>query len=383
MPSLTRPAPRVPRRSPNAAPPTAIGGPNWFERFLLGTISTQHLALFCRQFAQYSLAGVPLLKTLGNLEKQFAHSALGPVIGRLRDSVREGDSLVEAMAREPQAFDSLFLGLMKVAEARGGIPETLRRLAEHYEARRSLIRVAQSAMIYPIIVLIITAGVVALLTMWVLPMMFSALEMRRDTLPLPTRLLMGFSGFMRDHGWWAIPAVVVGGFFGVRWLYRTAAGKRALDQILLHLPGIGKLLGMLDTARYARTMAVLLDGGVNINQSLELTADVMQFAPYQRAVLRIGDAVREGVELTEAMADARRFPPDVLAVVESGEESGRLPESLEKVAEDYDERISLMVKNLAVLIQPVILLVLGGIVFFVVLSFILAYVSALQSASTL
>src|SRR4051812_16318938 len=146
---------RRPVDEPRAIPP---GGPSFFERLFFGRVSSGHLSMFCAQFATYQDAGVDMLRSLVSLQRQFAGTALGPVIGRLEASVRGGDSLVTAMAREPQAFDSLCLAMMKVAEARGGEPETLRGLARHYEARQRMIRQARSAMIYPTIVLTIASA---------------------------------------------------------------------------------------------------------------------------------------------------------------------------------------------------------------------------------
>ncbi|MFO0959339.1 MAG: type II secretion system F family protein [Isosphaeraceae bacterium] len=346
-------------------------------------MSTTHLAQFCRQLAQYTNAGIPLLKSLSNLERQFEKTALGPVLGRIQQGVKQGDSLHEAMGREPAVFDKLFLGTMKVAEARGGVPEALRRLADHYEARQSLMRQARSAMIYPVIVLTIAGGVIALITVFVLPAMMASLEMKQANLPGPTRLLMGFSKFMQSHGWWAIPTVLVGSIVGLRQAYRTTPGKAALDELLLWIPVFGPLVKMIDTAQIARTLSVLLDAGIDAPSALNLTSDVVHLAPYRKAALSMEQSIREGSDLLEAMNDTRRFSADVIARVEAGEETGKLPESLDKLADDYDEQIALTVKNLGVLVQPLLMLILGGIVFFIALAFIMAYVSALQSASTL
>ena len=138
------------------------GGPTWWERILLGRVSTGQLAQFCRQFAAYLSAGVDFTKSLSSLERQFSGTALGPILGRIQLSIRRGSTLEEAMAREPQAFGPMFLSMIKVAEARGGVPETLKMLAQHYEARQRLLRTARSAMIYPVIVITVASVVVAL-----------------------------------------------------------------------------------------------------------------------------------------------------------------------------------------------------------------------------
>ncbi len=151
-------------------------GPNWWERIVFGGVGSGQLAVYCRQLAAYLDSGVDLHKALTSLQRQFAGTALGPVTGRLADGVRRGDALAESMEHEPHAFDRLFLSMIRVAEARGGVPETLRLLSRHYEARQSLIRQARSAMIYPVIVLLVASGVVALLTLWLLPMFIDLLR---------------------------------------------------------------------------------------------------------------------------------------------------------------------------------------------------------------
>jgi type II secretory pathway component PulF len=359
-------------------------GPSWGERIFFGRVGAGQLALFCRQFAAYLDAGVDLLKALSSLERQFARSALGPVIGRLLLSVRRGDALAEAMAREPQAFDTLFLSMIRVAEARGGVPETLRMLAHHYEARQNLIRQARSAMIYPIAVLVVAAGVVALLTLWLLPMFVSLLQDiagRGAVLPLPSRALMAFSKFIQMLGWWLIPIVLIAGPIAVYRIYRTAPGKRVMDELALWVPVLGKLLRKLDTTRFARALASLLGAGVDVGTSLDLTADVLQLDPFRRALRGARAAVLDGSELSVALGVTGRFSPDVIAILDSGEETGKLPEALEHLADDYEEQVAYMVKNMGQLIQPLLIIMLGGIVLFIILAVLLPYIQILTSLS--
>jgi type IV pilus assembly protein PilC len=376
-----RPAAKPSR--PKGEPRPESGGPGWFERVFFGKVGTAHLATFCRQFASYTEAGVDLLRSLASLEKQFARTALGPVIGRLQVSVRRGEALADAMAREPQAFDALFLSMIRVAEARGGVPETLRMLADHYEARLRLIRQARSAMIYPVVVIAVALGVGALLTMFVLPKLIGILadaaRGRNVEMPLPTRLLMAFSAFVQRIGWLVIPLVFFGAVFGLIWAYRTPRGKAALDEVLLRMPVFGLLLRKIDTTRMARTLSSLLEAGVDVGTSLDLTADVMYLAPHRRVLRGARQVVMEGAELSEALDASRRFPHDVVAIVGTGEETGKLPESLAKLADDYEEQVEHMVKNLGSLIQPLIILILGGIVGFIVIAFIMAYISIISS----
>lgn len=368
-------APRKPK-----APRREVGGPSWFERLVFGRISSGHLATFCRQAAAYLSAGVDIGKALGSLQQQFAATALGPVIARLQAAVKRGDSLDEAMAREPQAFDEQFLAMIRVAEARGGVPETLRMLSKHYEARQRLIRQARSAMIYPTAVVGIALGVGWLLTVFVLPKFVEIIQdmTRGAQLPAVTRALMAFSNFMQGVGWWALPVALVGGVFLLRRFYRTSGGKALIDEIGLQVPVFGKLLRSLDVARFSRTLATLLEAGVDYASAFDLTADVARLAPIRRALRDVRAEVLEGSEVSQALARTRRFPADVIAYVETGEDSGRLPESLAKLADEYEERVEDMVRNLGSLIQPILVIVLGGFVLFVALALIMAYISVIS-----
>jgi type IV pilus assembly protein PilC len=362
-------------------PKAASGGPNLVERIIFGRVGTGHLAQFCRQFGSYLDAGVPILRTLESLQAQFAKTALGPVIERVALGVRRGDSLTDAMSREPQAFDGQFLSMMTVAETRGGVPETLKRMAAGYEARQRLFRQARSAMIQPIVVMIVAFAVGMLLTVFILPglvaMMEEIIKGRSIELPLPTRILMAINRFMITIGWLVIPLAAVGSVVGLIWLYRKPRGKAFLDEIVMRLPVLGKLFRMIDTARFCRVLSTLLEAGVDIGASLDLTASTMMLVPFRRAVTRSREAVVEGSELSEALADTRRFTPDVIAIVESGEETGKLPETLERLSDDYEERIELMVKNLGSLIQPLIMILIGGVVLFIALAFFSVYVMLL------
>jgi len=383
-PTTYRPT-KTPGKKRLADEPTPVqGGPTWTERILFGSVSTAHLATFCRQFSAYLDAGVDLIRSLTSLEKQFSRSALGPVIGRIQLAVRRGEALAEAMGREPKAFDPLMLSMMRVAEARGGVPETLRRMSDHYEARVRLLRQARSAMIYPAAVLLVAAVVVALLTVFILPIFVDFLKEMAGrggaaSLPWATQLLIGFSDFVRAFGWWLVPLLIVLGFFGLRRFYKTPAGKSALDELALYVPVLGQLVRKIDTTRFARTLAALLDGGVDIGSSLDLTADVVHLAPYRRALRGVREAVMEGTELSEALDATRRFGPDVIAIVNSGEETGKLPETLEHLADDYEEQVTYMVKNLGSLIQPLIVIGMGVLVLIIILAVILPYISMVTS----
>jgi len=356
-------------------------GPKWYERIIFGRVSSGQLSQFCRQFASYLHAGVDYNRTFSSLEQQFTGTALGPVIARIRQSIRSGTTLEEAMSREPQVFSPMFLSMIRVAEARGGVPETLRMMGNHYEARQRLIRQARSAMIYPAIVLIMAGGVIALITIFLLPMFASMLQdiSRKAQLPWASRALLGFSSFIGYIGWWLIPALMIGFPFLMIRLYKTPAGKAVMDRFILFTPVFGSLFRKLDTSRFARTLSTLLDAGVDIGSSIDLTAGVVTMTPIRKAIENSRDKVMEGKELSAALASSRQFSPDVLAVLASGEETGKIPESLNHLADDYEEQVTHMVKNMSHLIQPLLVLILGGIVLFIILAVFLPYIQMLTS----
>jgi type II secretory pathway component PulF len=357
-------------------------GPSWWERILFGRVSIGQLAQFFRQFGTYLNAGVDYIRALSSLERQFTGTALGPILARIQVAIRRGSTLQEAMAKEPQAFDPMVLNMIKAAEAHGGVPETLRMLAHHFEARLRLIRQARSAMIYPVIVLTVASAVVALVTIFIIPLfasILSSLVGKSGELPLPSRVLMAISAFVGSIGWWLIPLVMVGTPFLLVYLYRTQGGKQVMDRVALAIPVIGTLCRMLDTTRFARTLSVLLDAGVDVGSSIDLTADVMRMSPMRQAVRSSRAKIIAGRELSATLDETRQFTPDVIAIMASGEETGKLPESLAHLADDYDEQVSVLVANLGHLIQPLIVLLLGAIVLFIILAVFLPIIQMITS----
>ncbi len=355
--------------------------PRWWERILFGSVSSGQLAQFSRQFAAYLHAGVDITRSLASLEEQFKGTALGPALGRMRNAIRKGQTIEEAMAVETRIFGPMYLSMMRVAEARGGVPETLKMLARHYESRQRLIRQARSAMIYPTIVILMASAVVALVSILVLPVFASILKdiAGRTQLPLASRALMAFSAFIQMGGWWLFPIVMIGVPVFLFKFYGMPRGKALMDRIALRIPVLGQLCRKLDTARFSRTMAVLLEAGLDMGSTLDLTADVVVMSPIRDAVRGARPQILGGKELSAVLRGSRQFYPDVLAVVASGEETGKLPETLNHLADDYDEQVSVMVKNLGQLVQPLVILMLGALVLVIILAVFLPIIQLISS----
>jgi type II secretory pathway component PulF len=378
LPERQQPAPT---RRTSIEPASSIGTARWYQWRLLGRINTTQLVNFCRQFANYLDAGVNLNRTMESLRRQYDRTALGPVIGRLQLGVRRGESLTDAMRRDARVFDPFSLSMMRVAEVRGAVPEMLRMLSLQISNRQRLIRQTKSALLYPAFVIFLSICVAALLTILILP---TLVEVMRDLvkrkhidLPWPTQLLMNLSDFIVDRGWWMIPLCLFGSFFGILGAYRTRLGKAVIDEVLLSVPVIGPIMRWIDTTRFARTLAALLEAGVDIGSSLILTADTLMLVPLRRAVLRAREGILEGETLSASVGVSNRFPVDLIAIMHSAEETGRLPEMLVMVADEYEEKVDYVVKNLGNLLQPVVILIVGGMVGFIAIAFPMGYTAVI------
>ena len=359
----------------------AAPGPKWYERILFGRVSSGQLAQFCRQFASYLNAGVDYDRSLSSLGRQFQNTALGPPIERIRTRIKAGATLEEATGPERATFGPMFQSMIRVAEARGGVPETLRTLSKDFEARQRMIRQARSAMIYPLIVLFLASTVACLMAIFILPLFASLLAdiSKKDQLPWASRGLLAFSGFISSGGWWILPALLFGVPFALLQWYKTPGGKNVMDRILLRIPVLGTIFRKLDVSRFARTLGSLLDAGVDVGSSIDLTAQAMSMTPMRRAVESAKRTVMAGKDLSVALAPTRQFDPDVLAILESGEETGKIPESLSHLADEYEDQVAHMVKNLGQLIQPLLILILAGFVLFIILAVFLPYIQVITS----
>ncbi len=218
--------------------PRSLRDSSGFDKLLFGKVNAGQLSVFARQLAAYQEAGVDLAKSLKGLANQFGATVLGGSIRKVEQAIRQGDSLADAFERQDRVFDRFFLKMMRVAEARGSLPEILRELSVYYEAKQRLLRQAKSALIYPVCVLVIAAGVSALIVFGILPIFIPVIEDigRGKPLPLPTRLLMSLGYFARDMGWWVVPTAIVGLIIGLPMLYRSEKGRMLIDELVMRVP---------------------------------------------------------------------------------------------------------------------------------------------------
>jgi type II secretory pathway component PulF len=333
-------------------------------------VSARTLAYATHQLADLLGGGLPLLSALTLLAKQTEHSGLQRVIESLADAVRGGGSLSEAMAAHPQVFPSLYRSMVRAGEAGGGLEQSLTRLAELGEHEAELRSRLLSASAYPLFVLCIAFLMCIFLMAYVIPTLSLVFIDTGQVLPLPTRILLAISRVI-THWWWAIGLVLVAGIAWIRQWYANPLGKAALDRALISLPGVGSSLRRLETARMTRNLGVMVSQGVPILSALDVVSTNIANATLRQALVRVRGAVLDGQSLAAAIAETKEFPVFVSNMVAVGEESGTVDAALLKVAATYERELDRALRTLTTILEPVLLVVVGGVVMFIVLAMLL------------
>lgn len=335
-------------------------GSRRFSLASLRRVSTLDLALATRQLSTLVGAGIPLVEALGALTEQVEGSKLKGLIGGVRDRVNEGAALADAMG-QAGVFGDLYVSMVRAGEAGGALEQVLERLAEYLEGQVRLKNRVLSITLYPLMMLGFAVFVVAMLVTFVLPQITQLLESLNQPLPFYTRAIIALSDFARAW-WWAVLIVLAGAFVGFRAAIRTETGRVRWDAFRLRLPVMGKVVRLLAISRFARTLSTLLAGGIPIVRALDISKFVANNAVIGAAVERAKESLTEGASLAAPLRASGEFPPLVIHMVEVGERSGELEPMLAKVAENYDEQVENTVTRLTALLEPVLILLMVGIV---------------------
>jgi general secretion pathway protein F len=323
-------------------------------------------AIATRQLATLVGAGIPLVEALTALVEQLEHAYLKTVMGQVRERVNEGASLADAL-EETDEFDKLYVSMIRAGEASGGLSPVLLRIADYLEETVRLANKVGSILIYPAFMLIFTLVVVATLVTVVLPQITSLLASLDQELPFYTRWIMASSEFARSW-WWAMALSLVALYFGFRALVATEKGRAGWDRLKLQLPVAGRLIRVVAIARFTRTLATLLSSGVGIIQSLDIARNVANNTVIADVIDTARKAILEGAPLAVPLKNSGEFPPLVTTMIEVGERSGELEPMLDKVAETYDEQVETTVSSLTALLEPLLILVMVGIVLVIILA---------------
>ncbi len=324
-------------------------------------VSPKSLAVFTRQFSVMIDAGLPLVQCLEILGTQEEDKNFGLVILETRAEVEGGASLADAMKKNPQVFDPLFTNMIAAGEAGGILDTILKRLATYIEKAVKLKNQVQSAMIYPVAIVVIATVVVGVILWKVIPTFANLFAGLGAELPLPTRVVIALSnGLVRF-----MPFVIVGIFafvFGLRAYYNTPGGRMTMDRLLLKAPVMGNLMRKIAVARFCRTLATLLASGVSILEALDITAKTAGNAVVEQALYATRKSIEGGETIAAPLKETTVFPPMVVQMISVGETTGALDTMLGKIADFYEEEVDVAVAGLLTLLEPIMIAVLGGVV---------------------
>jgi len=324
-------------------------------------VKQRDVAVFARQFATMINAGLTMLRSLSILAEQTANPALAKAVDIVRSDVETGTSLSQALGRHPKVFNRLFVSMVRAGEAGGVLDSVLQQLATTLEKQSELRSKIRSAMAYPVAVAFLVSAIVTAMLIFVVPMFKSMYKQVGGKLPVPTQALINVSNLFTNF----FPVLVVLGVVvvvGGRRFVARPAGRLQWDRLKLHVPIFGRLVHKTAIARFARTLAVLLKSGVPILESLEITADTVGNAVVSAAVKDVQSAVKTGETVARPLASHAVFPPMVTQMMSVGEETGALDAMLDKIADFYDQEVASLVDALTSLIEPLLIVVMGGVV---------------------
>jgi len=355
----------------------AEGRRELLTRLRLRRVPVAELAAATRQLATLLGAGIPLDEAVGTAAGQQEHAALVKALNETREELLQGQSLHQGLARHPRIFSDLYVNMVKVGESSGSLDLVMQRLADFLEEQARLKSRILSAMAYPVLMAVIGAGVLFFLLAFVVPKVTRMLADLGQELPLPTRLLIGFSDFLSSF-WWVLVLIGAVAVFALRRYLRSEQGKLQLDRRKLTLPLFGKFNLLLSTARFTRTLATLLQSGVPLLSALEIVQNLLPNRVLKKTLEDTIVAVREGESLAQPLQRARIFPRMVSQMAAVGEKSGELEGMLFKVADAYEHQVNAQINTLLSLLEPFMILAMGVVVGFIVLAILLPIFQASQ-----
>jgi type IV pilus assembly protein PilC len=332
------------------------------------TIKARDLTVFSRQFATMVNSGLSMLRCLYVLEEQTPNKKLGKVIAQLKEDVEAGISLSDALEKHPRVFSRLYVSMVRAGEIGGILDDVLNRLANQLERDDSIKRAVKSAMVYPIMIASFAILVLVGMVMILIPIFAKMYkDLGNAKLPLLTRIMMGVSGGLRSYWFIAIPAIVLL-IWGLRRLKHTSRGTEAWDRTKLSMPVFGDIVAKLAVARFSRTLGTLVTSGVPILQAIDITGQAAGNTVIEKAMVNVQQSIKEGQSITRPLESIRVFPAMVTQMISVGEETGSLDTMLHKIADFYEDEVNASIKALTSIIEPVMMVGVGGIVGLVVIS---------------
>src|SRR6188474_1304737 len=348
----------------------------------IGGVPRKQLVGFTRQLSTLQDAGLPILRSLQILEAQQKPGLLKAIIGGVADEVEGGGSLSEAMSKYPKAFNKLYVNMINAGEAGGVLDIILNRLADFMEKAARLKKKVIGAMIYPAVVISIAIAIVSMIMIFVIPKFEQIFKDFKTELPGITKVLLAVSRwFAQDYGWAYVLFAPIGIMLLVKLIRISQGGRYAVDLVKLKIPILGGILGKTAIARFTRTLGTLISAGVPILDAINITKETCGNEVYSRALLKVHDAIREGESMADPLRATKVCDAIVVNMVDVGEETGDLDKMLLKVADNYDSDVDVLVASLISILEPVMVVILGVIVGFIVIALFMPMISLIQGIS--
>jgi len=330
----------------------------------------QELATYTNQLANLLQSGMPLTVALNSMTHLESKGISKEVSLELKQQVTEGRSLSDAMAMQGTIFSDLYVNMVRAGEQSGSLVQVLRRMAGHLHQFAEVQAKFTSAMIYPLLVVIVGAGIIAFFMFFMMPRFMGIFSSFNVELPLPTKLLMGFSNFLLGY-WWLIGLVVLAVVILFKRFQSSEAGARKLDELRMKLPVVGKVVKLNLFGQFARTLGTLLQNGVPVLTALKITEQVLSNRIVKQAIAKTREAVTDGKTLAQPLAASKVFPQLMVDLVRIGEETGDVPGALNNIADTYEGELEIGLRVMTQLIEPVMIIMIAVVVGFLLISLLL------------
>ncbi len=332
------------------------------------------MLVFTQELSTLVSAGLPIDRSLDILGTLTENVRLKEVVKDVLNRIQEGSSLAEALGQYPRIFPKVYVNMVKAGESGGFLETILSRLALYLQSTKEIQEYLVSVMIYPLILTIVSGISIAILVTFVIPKFAKIFTDMGQAIPLPTQIVLSFSHLVTAY-WWAGLGIVALLYFGLKMYTKDEERKWKWDSFKLRWAAVGDIIKKLEAARFARTLGTLLESGVSILPALTLVKEISQNQAVSRSIAHVHDRLRGGKGISKSLEETGVFPPLAIHMIGVGEETGRLDEMLIKVAETYEENVQTTIKRFVSLLEPLIIVVMGVVVFFIVMSILLAILS--------
>ncbi|MGD2079847.1 MAG: type II secretion system F family protein [Nitrospirota bacterium] len=333
-----------------------------------GKVSQKDIVVFTRQFATMIDAGLPLVQALDILSTQVENKTLGKALAAIKSDVESGATYADALSKHPKHFSELYVNMVAAGEAGGILDTILNRLAAYIEKAMKLAKKVKGALVYPTTISVVAVVIVAVILVFVVPVFQEMFQALGGSLPLPTKIIVGISNFLKGIGGLIILVSLVGLFVFLNRFKKTKRGRLMVDRIVLKLPIFGELLSKVAISKFTRTMGTLTSSGVPILDGLEITAKTSGNKIIENAIMDVRAAVTEGKTLAEPLMKAKVFPPMVTHMIAVGESTGAIDAMMTKIADFYDDEVDNTVANLTAMMEPLLMVFLGTAVGFIIVA---------------